>query len=173
MHGPSPSLVHPFDEYPVVTVVDSVVTTLEGTRRRQWKRRREYALAEWGKAGIAFWVERGFGPYYDPSMWDKDDGEHMLIPHTIHLVPGTSGFEGSNIPGVGWLFPTGGFAWWNMPYLWSQSTSWQKYAVTHEIGHALGLGHSPEVASVMRSASANWSIKPDAHDLKSLVDFYS
>ncbi len=174
MHGPSSSLVHPFAEYPLIEVVDDVVITLTGTRRRQWKRRRNYALAQWSVAGMAFYVTRGTGePAYDPSMAYVDDGEHMLIPGKIHLVPGEVGFENSNVPGVGWLFSTGGFAYWNMKYLWSHTASWQKYAVTHEIGHALGLGHSTQTTSVMRSTSSGWSITPDAHDLKSLVDFFS
>jgi len=173
MHGPSPSLIHPFDEYPLIPVVDSVVTSLSGERRRMWKRRRNYALNLWSVAGPAFVVTTGHGPYYDPSLWQVDDGEHMLISGAIHLVPGEVGFEQSNVPAVGWLFPAGGFAYFNMIKFWQNDASWQKYVVTHETGHALGLGHRTDTSSVMYGTVANVSARPDAHDLKSLVDFYT
>jgi hypothetical protein len=198
MHGPSSSLTSPWAEYPIVPVVDSVMGALPRGCRRAWRRARDRALSLWSVAGPAFVVTRGGpdAPKYDatdpdypqwnpdfdpddPSTWHMVGDEDafmrgLLVPGAMHLLTMPEGWIGTTTPGVGWTFDTGSFAIWSRDYLINPTGQYgeRPYIVCHEIGHALGLGHSTQKTSVMYTVGGV-SSRPDAHDLKSLVDFYS
>lgn len=195
MHGPRPGLVHPFADFPTVHFVDSVLPTLEGAKRRKWKRARNRALGLWGVAGFLFEQARVINPPVyntdDPNYpwWVVKDGSSiahgdedafmrgLLVPGAIHLLPMYENWTGGNVQATGYLFDTGGFAAFNMNRIFTDDV---RYLVCHEFGHAIGLGHQYEdkggstssVMFVSRTGFRGQSSSPDSHDLLSLHQFY-
>jgi Dual-action HEIGH metallo-peptidase len=161
---------------PTIPVVDKVANTLKPRKKDKWRAARDYAMAAWSAAGLDWYLVESVIPQYMGGMTDQDFKD-AIIPGTLTLARlpvkygdryAAGGWWPESNPGsiVGQYIDLG---YWALG-LWNR-----KFITTHEMGHALGLKHSPycsRTGSVMCGTAWN-TIIPDAHDIESLRTYYN
>lgn len=117
------------------------------------------ALARWEQAGLKFVVEEGPGEHFtDPTGWAP------AIPKAIRLIRDATdrtdfAIYNAQIDGSLAAFTLDRF------FFDKVNGPWAAGAITHELGHCLGLDHGG--GGVMEG-----NFKPDVHDIESVRDYY-
>jgi hypothetical protein len=145
---------------PPFRVVDGVAKSLRPIRRAVWRKARDRALELWQ---LPFKVEEGPVTYAYPG-----DGTGC-IPGAIHLVRQ----EGQDRSHGGWTYCGGSVTWFGFWDSWWKALWYPSLVMTicHEVGHCLGLAHRytpPDMHGIMGG-----DLKPDAHDIDSVREFYT
>ena len=82
-----------------------------------------------------------------------------------------SWFSGSNLIDTDIIFNSGNFSWSVYDGSLGSSIDFRRVAV-HELGHALGLGHSSDGAAIMQPTVTNTIISPQADDINGMRAIY-
>jgi hypothetical protein len=180
MHGPGFSATSYYyaptwPTLPVVPVLDCVVSTLKPRKQAKWRAARDYALQAWEAAGLELVELEDPRAHYMTGITDEDF-QRAIVPGYLTLARLPVKMADRYAAGGWWPATDPGSivgVYINLGY-WALGAWNQKFVLTHEMGHALGLKHSPycsRTGSVMCGTSWN-TILPDAHDLASLRAYY-
>jgi hypothetical protein len=169
MHGPCGPELHFCPTYSLpIRVVDDVVATLLGTRRRtKWRRERAKGLGLWNPAGVEFYVEEGPGAsysYYDPAAPKDVYLTPLVIPDAIRLVRNKLPLGAYRYRSAFATYIGGGVAVFAPKHETLPLYAWHR-TICHEVGHCLGLEHGSN--GVMMGG-----LVPNDHDLDSVRRYY-
>jgi hypothetical protein len=182
MHGPGfdPNSYYYAPTWPTlpnVPVIDLVVATLKPRKRDAWRAARDYAMAAWSVSGLSLTLSQEWPMATYMNGITDEDFIDAIVPGYLTLARLPQKYGDRYAAGGWWPESDPGSivgSYVNLGF-WALGAWNRKFLLTHEMGHALGLKHSPYCAqrtgSVMCGTSWN-TILPDAHDLASLRAYY-
>ena len=164
-------------QHGLVEIYDGVYGTLSSGRQAKWWETVKYALQQWSACGLNF----RFSAFDDDPIRMSPDTDQDFISATVHpyatFARMTHKYGGVILGAGGWWPAPNGTEQGSIAAFYIGATFWalgrwnQRFIVTHEIGHALGLKHNTSQYSVMYGKG--WvRNEPDQHDIDALRWYY-